>query len=57
MSETNKHLNDTHVDANEEALQNNLVNLEKKVITKNMMNLLMWKKKNAIRQITHRLLK
>ncbi|MFM6984443.1 MAG: DUF349 domain-containing protein [Chitinophagaceae bacterium] len=30
MSETNKHLNDTHVDANEEALQNNLVHLEKK---------------------------
>lgn len=30
MSETNKHLNDTHVDANEEALQKNIVNLEKK---------------------------
>src|SRR5574343_763003 len=30
MSETNKHLNETHVDANEEALQKSLVNLEKK---------------------------
>jgi hypothetical protein len=30
MSETNKHLNDTHVDANDVALQNSIVHLEKK---------------------------